>query len=221
MKPINISFSKLSPLTVAIGIFLSASSASATVTYEFLNGTGFDNVGLAGTDSITNGSFTFSIDTVDIIGIDGTSNVADGATHTTNIGNEGALGINSSVGTDNLTNFEVNEAWVFEFDQNLTFDSLAIASFTAGVDANLTFLDGTNSGAGTNYLLGSASQSIGYSYTAGTDIKLSFDGVGSTSDTVFRVSSLTVTAVPEINNFALQLGGCIAFGLLVRRKKHS
>ncbi len=185
------------------------------------DGGNLDGAGVGASQTFVDGPFSFDLTTVDLLGQDGLSNVADSRNNQTIITSLG-FGMRTQGGdfTNDAQNFNVGEAWSFSFDQDLTFDALALGSYTTGLDVNLTFLDGTNSGAGTNYLLNTTSTpTIGYNYTSGTVARLSFDGLGTTTDPVFRLTSFTVTAVPEPSSFALLfLGGSLL--LFLRRRKN-
>lgn len=207
-------------------LFVSSADAAVIITFvDDAPGTvsPFDGGGVGAIQALVDGTTTFNLSTVDIIGSDGLSVVNNGATHVTNVlGSLDNLGINTStVSGAESERFDVGEAWLFKFDTDLTFDSIDLNSFTAGQNLNLTFLDGTNGGLGTTFLLVSDPMAIGYAYAANTTVRFGLDGVGTTTDTGVRLVSFTVTAataVPEPSAFALiGMGGLI----LLRRCRRS
>jgi len=213
MKRINLK--KNNSLVSAIAVsLLVVSSANAATTILFTNNSSpFDgNVGIGTSQEFTDPdtNVTFNLQTVDIIGEDGLR-ASNGAGHTTNVRSNSKLAING-------TNFEVNEAWEFSFDTEIEFDTIDLSSYSSGQTGRLTFLDGTNAGAGEAFDITSGSPTaIDYSVAADTTIRLQFVSNTSTTDDTFQLDHMVVTAVPEPSSTALLGAGFALFALRRRR----
>lgn len=109
-----------------------------SVTFEFWNLGELDKSGLGASMTRTNTTYTtediLTVTTVDIIGQDGSSELATAPGNQMNIGTSGGLAVNSkndiwkAVVSDPI-NWNPNEAWVFNFNTNVTLRQLTFGSF--------------------------------------------------------------------------------------------
>jgi len=85
-----------------------------------------------------------------------------------------SLSINTaSVSGSEYQNFDPNEAWVFDFDADLTGVTINFAGLGIGETMKVTILDGSNEGAGTaRAVTGTDELVIEKELSAGTDIRI-------------------------------------------------
>ena len=136
--------------------------------FEFTDGSALDaEAGVVGARMTLNG---VTLTTRAIIGSDGT----DQGNTTTIFKGVDALSINTgSVSGPEYQNFDPNEAWVFDFDADVTLNEIRFAGLESGETMTVTILDGSNDGKGsvqtvtdTNMLV------LKKQVTAGTDIRI-------------------------------------------------
>lgn len=205
-------------LSIILALISSVTFGSVIIIFQD-TGT-FDNAGVGTSSNITDGTYSFTMTTVDIIGTNGTSVVNDGATHTTSIqvgGGAGQIGVNSE-GTDSPTSFENGESWIVAFSQDITFDSIQLASLDSTDEMQITILDGSNDGAGYVQTFspvdGNTSPSFDVNQTvlAGTHVKFS----AVEGSLACRIQNMTVTAIPEPMTMSL-MSGALAAGFFLRK----
>ncbi|MDF7809155.1 sialate O-acetylesterase [Pontiellaceae bacterium B12219] len=131
---------RLSSFTVEALATTNTTNTTNTATFEFVDGSEFDNPAAIGS-SMTRGDIT--ITTIDLIGQDGSMN-STGATHKLNIfGSYNALGVNASVdplgiGTTELRDFNPGEGWVMNFDKNVYLVELDLFGQDAGAEMTVS-----------------------------------------------------------------------------------
>jgi len=138
------------------------------VVFEFTDGTALDGkAGVVGARMTVSG---ITLTTRAIIGSDLSS---DGNT-TTIFKNVDSLSINTgSVSGPEYQNFDPNEAWVFDFDSDVTLGAINFAGLEAGETMKVTILDGSNGGAGATQTVSHAADLLMEKpLPAGTDIRI-------------------------------------------------
>ncbi len=123
------------------GVLISQNAQA--VLYDFNNGTGFDNMGIGGSMTVDQIKMT----TVDIIGTDGTRSSDLGDTyHRTNIFSDSRpLSIRSSGESGNdAKDFQLNEAWVFNFDADVYLNEINFRGLGAGESMTLSTVSATS-----------------------------------------------------------------------------
>ncbi|VGO11750.1 hypothetical protein PDESU_00296 [Pontiella desulfatans] len=222
------------------------SGASAAIIFDFVDDTDpnsadpLDGGGVGAMMTETDGSDTVTLTTIDILFPEyedpGTGWVATGNTLSAKDGDGGssniagtadALGLNNpSIGnTDFLTigggsesgDFNTGEAWIFSFDEDVTFANIEFESAVSGNlfsvlvgGSNIVTLDapdGNVSGTGLGGL-------NGLTISSGTEI--TFLAGGPVLDTDYRIESLTVNVVPEPATLGL-LSACAVGAFIIRR----
>ena len=85
-----------------------------------------------------------------------------------------SLSINTaSVSGTEYQNFDPNEAWVFDFDADLTLGTIDFAELGKGETMKVTILDGSNGGAGTARTVTDAKELVlNRQLPAGTDVRI-------------------------------------------------
>ena len=166
------------------GLDAKALAAGPRVLFDFANGTPFDQAAIDAQMTVDDVTMT----TVDIIDSDG---VTEGSTTTIHAGMN-ALGIVSASGKGDHESFDVGEAWVVQFDTNITSMEISFAgldnqdvnvftlSYRDGADDFSTKISGSNTRDG-SYIL---KQSI----PAGTSIRIEL-----TAGNISRIQSISVT----------------------------
>ena len=136
--------------------------------FEFTDGSALDaEAGVVGARMTLNG---VTLTTRAIIGSDGT----DQGNTTTIFKGVDALSINTgSVSGPEYQNFDPNEAWVFDFDADVTLNEIRFAGLESGETMTVTILDGSNDGKGTaQTVTDTNSLVLKKQVTAGTDIRI-------------------------------------------------
>ncbi len=226
----------------AVTAGLSASPASAAFLFDFsgqaAEGNPFDTAGVGANATVTDGSDSVKLTTVDVRAPEYVSGAATGVTLSaaaganvlTNVGfGQTSLGINNPSISDSAfqaafgpsgesSNFNQNEAWVFEFDTAVTVEQFDFASldaadqFTVTVEGVATpFVFNDDGGTADVY----DDPFNGLLIPAGSDVTLTSTGA---IDGIVRIASLTV-AVPEPASVGL-LGGAM-LALVARRRRHA
>ncbi|MDF7824643.1 PEP-CTERM sorting domain-containing protein [Pontiellaceae bacterium B12227] len=199
----------------ALAVVVFGCATVEAVLFDFNDTTEFDNPAADGA-SMTRDGLTMT--TVDLIGQDGTSNVDDDATHRLNIQTSvNSLGVNDDSNPQGAGNdsrdFDPNEAWVFDFDDDVTLEEIDLASMGEGTFMTMstngvvlfTFDD---SQTGDIWDLGSTF------IPSGTDIMIQNTSLLTATDTTARISELTV--IPEPGTLGL-LSACAVGVFMVRR----
>ena len=143
-------------------------SGDGAVVFELTDGTALDGKnGVAGARMTVSG---ISLTTRAVIGSDLTS---EGNTTTIFKGVD-SLSINTaSVSGAEYQNFDPNEAWVFDFDADLTLGTIDFAELGKGETMKVTILDGSNGGAGTARTVTDAKELVlNRQLPAGTDVRI-------------------------------------------------
>lgn len=197
MKPSPCTLARFRPALLSLVIGLVSTPLAAT-TFNFrdtLAGPGQDLDGVAsGSAIVENVTITLTL-------------FPDGVFNQT----ASAFGLNAASGTDDTDEFDAGEGFTFSFNHNVTLDSVAVSSFGSGNSGRISYdggsVIGTITGTGTTILNSSV-------ITGGTVLR--FESlVGA-----FSLDSLTVTALPEPNTFAL-FGGAGALGLALLHRFRS
>lgn len=194
MMPLSYAPASIRPALLFLTLGLATTSFAAT-TFNFRDtqaGPGLSVDGLAsGSSTVGNVTVTMTL-------------FPDGVFNQTG----SAFGINAVSGTDDPDEFDTGEGFTFSFDHNVTLDSVSVSLFGSGDSGRLSFdggsIIGTISATGTTVLNSSV-------ITGGTILR--FESLSGT----FSLDSLTVTAMPEPDAFAL-FGGASALGLALLRR---
>jgi sialate O-acetylesterase len=172
-------------------IFMSGASASASVVFDFNDGTGLDNQNVGASMVVSN----IAITTVDIIGQDG-SRSSNGAGHKTNIYWEwNALGINDAIVTGNeYGSFDSGEAWEFTFDADVYLSEIDLSG--QGPGAELTISSAAFADIVLPYVDSAAIHDLGTIFVpSGTLVIFDMTSPTDAADTSLRISTLTIEAV--------------------------
>jgi hypothetical protein len=181
-------------LTGAFLIFGAASSFAAAL-FDFNEGTEFDAAGMGASMTVKDGSVSITMETVDIIGQDG-SLASDGAKHKTNIYKaHNAMGINDGVVTGSeYEHFNPGEGWVFSFNVDVTLDWLNTSSFDRGAELTISapgmddiVLEGGKKKCSLNKTM----------VPAGTPVTIQMTSDENAKDTKVRLTELIVSAVAD------------------------
>lgn len=216
-----------------VGLIALTHTAQADAVFNFTDGNNFDNVGIGGFETATDGdnSIDVTLTTVDIGGF--TDNTTTSAitfasggsdNHRTNTGIN-ALGVNSDGSggyvSDEFANFNPGEVWIFEFDEDVTLINLDFSSFDEA-DTRFTF----SSADFTTFTI-SPTDLSGNLYTfaddtvvsAGTDVQIEMSTVGAfDASNEARLDFLTVSVIPEPSSYAL-IGGLLVLAMGVFRRR--
>lgn len=194
MMPLSCAPACIRPALLLLTFGLVATSLAAT-TFNFrdtLTGPGKD------LDGVASGTATVETVTVTMVLF------PDGVFNQTG----SAFGINAAAGTDDTDELDTGEGFTFSFNHNVTLDSVAVSLFGSGDAGRISYdggdVIGTISATGTTVLNSSI-------ITGGTLLR--FESLSG----AFSLDSLTVTAMPEPNTFAL-FGGAGALGLALLRR---
>lgn len=202
---------------LAISGMFAAQNAQASVVFTFNNGNSLDTTGVDATLTVDG----LTITTVEIVGWDGTLASA-GAGHQMNSTTANSLGVNSATTPPNAASdardFDPGEAWIFKFDKDVRLNLFNMSS----VDT-VTELTISSSAFASNMVFGDDSAGDDYDLgdilvPAGTAIKLQNTSAESTVDDShdFRITSLTVTVIPEPASLGL-IGACAVGAFMIRR----
>lgn len=197
-------------LIVVICSFFVAGTSLADVVFDFVDGSGFDAAGIGATMAEMDGTTNVVMETVDIIGQDG-SKASEGKGHLTNIyGALNTLGINDAnvTGTE-YSHFDSNEGWVFKFSTDVNLVGINFSSLDAGDEMTMS------SSAFSDFVFeDSNAHSLSNVFvSAGTSITIQNTG---SAGTIVRINDLTVTAVPEPATLGLFLSSAVGIALVRR-----
>ncbi|MGJ8640521.1 MAG: right-handed parallel beta-helix repeat-containing protein [Opitutaceae bacterium] len=146
----------------------SSKSEDGKTVFDFIDGCNLDaKAGVVGAKMTVDG---VTLTTRAIIGSDLTS---EGNT-TTIYRSANSLSINTgSVSGSEYQNFDPNEAWVFDFDTDVTLDTINFVGLGSGEIMEITIFDGSNGGAGTSQTVTNKGKSlIKKPVSAGTKIRI-------------------------------------------------
>ncbi|MEP4078361.1 PEP-CTERM sorting domain-containing protein [Haloferula sp.] len=242
MKPITKALSlALAPLLI--------SSSPAAIFFDFRDdgaadqAENLDGGGVGATMMGTDGPDTATLTTIDIRVLEyeesapgvwtttgETLSAADGDAVTTNVSGQDALGINNpsinNTAHDTIgagaesSDLNTGEAWVFSFDETVTFDNIEFESVVAG-NLFTVFVDGSSiltlDGEDSNVSGSDLGALDGYYIYAGSEI--TFEAGGPVLDTDYRIESFTVSVVPEPSTSVVALLGLGA--LCFRRNRRT
>ncbi|MGJ8697757.1 MAG: hypothetical protein ACSHYF_15680 [Verrucomicrobiaceae bacterium] len=204
MNPSSLSSSSRNSALFLCSALLSSSLSYGNATFDFNDGTAFDNVGIGATMSVLDAaeSINVTLTSVDIIGQDA-SLASDGIqTHSTNIpANTNAIGIrdasNPNGASNNSRDFDPGEGWVISFDVAVKLISIDFAGQSPGENFIIS------SSSFDSFLLEDGQEDdihdlLQTEVPAGTQITIQMDvphaeGLGA------RISEITVAAVPDPN----------------------
>lgn len=233
-------------LTVAALAVAVPMAQAGPILYDFIDGDAFDGGGVGATLSKTDGTTTVALTTADVqapqysgttltgsqtsaagrsgfvAGLNTTNTAGTGATQmgVNNITISDSNGTTAGIGSAEAASFNVNEAWLFSFDTEITFTQMDLTSIeavdtvtvTVGNLGSFTFTDPTDpNDAGDIY----NDPFNGLVIPANTEITFKNTTTG-TASSVVRIDSFTVTPTPEPASLAvLGLGGL----LLAQRRR--
>ena len=146
----------------------SISFGEGAVAFELTDGTALDGkAGVVGARMTVSG---ITLTTRAVVG----SDLSNEGNTTTIFKGVDSLSINTgSVSGSEYQNFDPNEAWVFDFDADLTRVAINFAGLGLGETMKITILDGSNDGAGTARAVTDTDELVlEQKLSAGTDIRI-------------------------------------------------